>query len=106
MLRLIFRFLGLMLLAAAFAALVVDGTRSIASNGIVLTSFGDTLAQLAPGRYGLWEGAVDQKVGPWASDHLVAIVLALPNWLIAAALGGLLFLVTRRRRAQIGFSGR
>ncbi|MDE2362974.1 MAG: hypothetical protein KGM42_09870 [Hyphomicrobiales bacterium] len=106
MLRLIFRFLGLMLLAAAFAALVVDGTRSIASNAIVLTSFGETLAQLAPVKSALWEGTVDKKVGPWAAAHLVTFVLALPNWLIAAALGGLLFLLTRRRRAPIGFSTR
>ena len=36
MLRVIILFLGLMLLAAGFAAVVVDGTRSIASNALVL----------------------------------------------------------------------
>ena len=92
-----------MLLAAGFAAVVIDGARSIASNTLVLTSFGETLAQLAPAKYPLWQAAIEKKFGAFAWDPVATTLLALPNWLIAGTLGGLLFLLTRRRRAQIGY---
>lgn len=106
MLRIIFRFVGLMLLAGGFAALVIDGTRSIASNALVLTSLGETLMQIAPAKYPLWQAAIEKKFGAWAWDPVMTTLFALPNWLIAGAIGGLLFLVTRRRRAAIGYSSR
>ena len=106
MLRIILRFLGLMLLAGGFAALVVDGTRSIASNTLVLTSLGETLMDMAPTKYPLWQAAIEKKFGAWAWDPVTSTLFALPNWLIAGAIGGLLFLITRRRRATIGYSSR
>ena len=95
-----------MLIAAAFAALVVDGARSIASNAIALTSLGETFAQFMPAKYSLWQAAIEKKYGLWAWDPVMTTFLALPNWLVVGAFGGLLFLVTRRRRLQIGYSSR
>jgi hypothetical protein len=106
MLRVIFRFVGLMLLAAGFAAVVIDGTRSIASNALVLTSFGDTAARLAPARMALLQAAIEKKFGHWAWDPATTTLLAAPTWLIVGGLGALLFLATRRRRAPIGYSSR
>lgn len=106
MLRVIVRFIGLMLLAAGFAALVIDGARSIASNAIVLTSLGEMFAQALPKSFPGWQSAIDKKFGPWAWDPFMTTLLAMPNWLAAAALGALLFLLTRRRQVQIGYSGR
>lgn len=106
MLRMIVRFIGLMLLAAGFAALVIDGARSIASNAVVLTSLGETFSHLAPKSYPLWQGLIEKKFGPLAWDPGMVLLLALPNWLAAGLLGGLLFLITRRRRATIGYSSR
>jgi hypothetical protein len=103
MLRVIIRFLGLMLLAAGFAAVVIDGARSIASNALVLTSLGETLSQLAPAKYPLWQATIEKKFGAWAWDPVATTLLALPNWLVAGAFGALLFLLTRRRRPQIGY---
>lgn len=104
MLRVIVRFIGLMLLAAGFAALVIDGARSIASNAIVLTSLGEMFAQTLPKSFPTWQQAIDKKFGAWAWDPLMTSLLAMPNWLAAAGLGALLFLLTRRRRVQIGQS--
>ena len=106
MLRAIFRFVGLMFLAAGFAALVVDGSKSIASNAIVLTPLGATIAQLAPAKLPLLQAALEKKFGPWAWNPAAVTLLATPDWLAAGLLGGLLFLVTRRRRAPIGWSSR
>ncbi len=105
MLRVIVRFIGLMLLAAGFAALVIDGARSIASNAIVLTSLGEMFAQGLPKTFPTWQAAIDRKFGAWAWDPFMTTLLALPNWLAAAILGGLLFVLTRRRRVQIGHTG-
>ena len=97
MLRVLLRFAGLMLLAAGFAALVVDGARSIASNAVVLTSVGETIAQLAPAKYPLLQATIEKRFGPVAWDPVMVMLLALPNWLAAGGLGALLFLATRRR---------
>ena len=51
MFRLTFRFLGLLLLAAAFAALVIDGTRSIAGGALSLSALGQTLSWLMPDKF-------------------------------------------------------
>ena len=106
MLRVLFRFLGLMLLAAGFAAVVIDGTRSIASNGLVLTSFGEMATRLAPAKMPLLQAAIEKKLGHWAWEPATTTFLAAPAWLIVGGLGGLLFLATRRRRAPIGYSSR
>jgi hypothetical protein len=102
MLRIIVRFIGLMLMAAGFAAIVIDGTRSIASNAIVLTSLHDTLSQIAPAKFPLFEAATEKKLGHWA-DPVMTGLLSLPAWLVIGGLGALLFLITRRRRIPIGY---
>ena len=103
MLRILVRFVGLMLLATGFAALVIDGTKSIASNTIVLTSLGTTLAQLAPAKLSLLQAAIEKRFGPWAWDPAGLMFLALPDWVVAGGLGAVLFLLTRRRRVPVGY---
>lgn len=106
MLRVLIRFLGLMLLATGFAALVVDGARSIASDTLVLTSLGQTLAGVAPAKYPLLQSAVENRFGHWAWDPLLTTLLALPTWLVACVLGALLFALARRRRVTVGYASR
>ena len=50
MLRFLLRALGLVALAGAFAAAVMDGARSIANNALSLAPTGAALARLAPAR--------------------------------------------------------
>ena len=52
MLRFVFRLMGFVLLAAAFAALIVDGTRSIAARQLLPYSFEDTAAWMFPSEAG------------------------------------------------------
>ena len=102
MLRVIARFVGLMLLAAGFSAAVVDGARSIASNTLVLTSFAETIAQLSPARLALIQAGLEKRLGHWAWDPAATTLMALPTWLVVGGLGGLIFLATRRRRQGAG----
>jgi hypothetical protein len=103
MLRVIVRFIGLMLMAAGFAALVIDGTRSIASNALVLTSLREMLSRIAPSKFPLIEAATEKKLGHWAWDPLLTTIMSLPTWLVVGGIGALLFLATRRRRIPIGY---
>ena len=104
MLRFGLRALGFLLLAIAFAAIVVDGTRSIAGRELSVFSLGDTIGRLKPG----WIAAIGQaveRVGAPAG-RAAAIGLATPTWLDAAVLGVLLLVAGRRPRRRIGYSGR
>jgi hypothetical protein len=106
MLRIIFRFIGLMLLAAGFAALVVDGTRSIAGGEITLTSLRETATMIAPAKFALLQPALEKKLGLWAWNPVATLFLSIPTWIIVGGLGLLLVLATRRRAPQIGYSSR
>ena len=106
MLRVIARFLGLLLLAAAFAALVVHGTKSIASDTLIVTPLAQIAQQVAPSKFPLLQAAIESHLGHFAWKPVTTTLLALPGWLIAGAFGGLLFAVTRRRVVRIGYSSR
>lgn len=106
MLRVIARFLGLLLLAAAFAALVVDGTKSIASDTLIVTPLAAIAEQLAPSKFSLLQTAIESRFGHFAWKPVTTTLLALPGWLAAGALGGLLFAATRRRVVKVGYSSR
>ncbi|MFT4096665.1 MAG: hypothetical protein QM651_06045 [Rhodoblastus sp.] len=106
MLRVIIRFLGLLLLAAAFAALVIDGTKSIASDTLIVTPLAQIAQQVAPSKFALLQGAIESRFGHFAWKPVTTTLLALPGWLCAGALGGLLFAATRRRIVKVGYSSR
>lgn len=105
MLRFLFRTLGLILLACAFAAAIVDGTRSIASGSLVFTTLGQAMELYLPSQLASLQAAAE-RVHPWLRDPGVTLFLMLPLWLIAGALGGGLLALTQPRRPMIGFSSR
>lgn len=105
MLRFLFRTLGLLLLACAFAAAIVDGTRSIAADRIVFSTMGQAMETFLPAQLAALQAAAG-RVHPWLLDPGLALVLLLPMWLVAGALGGGLLALTRPRRPMIGFSNR
>ena len=102
MLRFIFRALGFVLRAAAFAGGVVDGRRSIAGGRPLFTSLGDGAAAIGGVRYG---AALAVAAGwPWPAQRIVAGLLAVPGALAAVALG--LGLLHAGRPADGAFSER
>jgi hypothetical protein len=106
MFRLILRFLGLLLLAAAFAALVVDGTRSVAGGALSLAPFGQTMLWLMPGKFANLEAAMQHVLPPLLWDPVVIRLLKMPTWAVAGGLGLVLMLVTQKRRPKIGYTSR
>ncbi|HLH11525.1 MAG TPA: hypothetical protein VKV77_06570 [Methylovirgula sp.] len=106
MFRLTFRFLGLLLLAAAFAALVIDGTRSIAGGMLSLTPLGQTMLWLMPDKFPVLKPQVQHALPPLLWDPVMVHVLAAPTWLVIGVLGLFVLLVTQKRRPPIGYSSR
>jgi hypothetical protein len=105
MIRLTFRFLGVVLLAAAFAALIIDGTKSIAANAIIYTPAADTAQQIFPEKYKLLQPALEH-IHPLLWNPGMATILLLPIWIIIAIFGMLCLLLGRKPRPKIGYSRR
>jgi hypothetical protein len=105
MIRLLFRFLGVLLLAAAFAALIIDGTKSIAANAVLYTPTADTAAQIFPEKFKLLQPTLVQ-LQPLLWDPVMTSILRLPIWIIIAVAGIICLLLGRKPRPKIGFSSR
>lgn len=103
--RLLFRLLGLLCLAAAFAALIVDGTTSVAANRIELHPLGDTLAKLSPEGFAHFHATVAAKA-PSLWDPVLASLFMLPTWAVLGVVGLLLLALTRKPRPPVGYSRR
>jgi hypothetical protein len=105
MIRFLFRFLGILLLAAAFAAVIIDGTKSIAASSVLYTMTGDTVRALFPDRFALLQPAIS-GIHPLLWDPVATTVLRLPVWVVIGIFGALGLLVSRKRRPPIGYSSR
>ena len=72
------RSLGLLLVAAGFVGLVIDGTRSIVNNAVSFAPIGKVAGVLFPGGMAGLEGSIAQRGYPWLWDPIVTNFLQLP----------------------------
>ena len=107
--RFVARFIGLIALAGAFAAAVLDGARWVAAGDWAPTSTGTALYFLSPralagaqsfveGHFGAW--------GPWAWNNVLVRALLAPVVLDLVILSAILFILSRPRPPEIGRSTR
>lgn len=104
MIRFLFRFVGVLCLAAAFILVVYDGTKSIAGNHLYITSVrtlwelinAASLADLKPAIQGYAKGML------W--DPVTVTFLAAPSWSVLGGLGILLILIGRKKKPLIGYA--
>ncbi|MGH6835803.1 MAG: hypothetical protein ACREC9_09710 [Methylocella sp.] len=106
MVRLILRFLGLCLLAAAFVTLLRDVARSVADARIYVTPLGETLMALAPGKLALVQTFVERRVHPFLWDPVLVDLMRLPAWLAVGVIGLLAIRLGRKPAPRFGFSSR
>ena len=99
----VFRLLGLLTLAGAFAAGVIDGARTLADQRLELTPLGATLAYVLRDKFAALPALVG-KISPKLWDPVLLSVLYAPTFLALALLGVALMILTRPRgeRAAIG----
>ena len=106
MFRFLVRTIGLLLLAGGFAALVIDGTRSIAASKLVVTAFGETCYHAFPYSFPLLQPAIERHVHPVLWDPFLLSVFLLPTWVVLPVLGLLLLWLARRRAEPVGYDAR
>lgn len=85
--RTLFRFVGFWLLAAAFIALVLDGTRSIADAHLVLTPLGESWHALHSNSLQLLQPAIERHITPLLWDPVMLAILNTPTWVVLGLIG-------------------
>jgi len=103
MLRLLIRFLGLVLLAGGFVALVVDGTRSLAGGNLHMTTLGSAVQALWPIAYRTLRATVLAHFPTFVWDPLLAMLLLTPISVALCAVGALFILASHKHHAAVGY---
>ena len=90
-----------MLIATAVIFLVIDGTKSLAANAIVVTSLGDSWAQISAGSLdGLKQFFATRLFGP-VLEAVISAILGFPGWAVIGVPGVLLAWAGRSRRERV-----
>jgi hypothetical protein len=103
MLRFLARFVGLLLIAAGFVGLVVDGTRSVANNALSFTPLGQVLYDRFPKLFPLIEPAVTRNLHPWLWDPVLLNIFLAPASILGFLTGALLLWLGRPPAEPIGY---
>ncbi|MCC6949171.1 MAG: hypothetical protein IT539_15530 [Bradyrhizobiaceae bacterium] len=106
MFRFLFRFSGLWLLAGAFVALVIDGTRSITAGRMIVMPAADAWLALHPASIEALKAMGERDLPAWLWNFASAYVLNAPLWAVLGVLGVLLILIGRPGARLIGYSSR
>ena len=102
MLRFLLRLVGLLLLAGAFAAVIVDGTRSVAAGRIALMPLGRTIGAVSPEAF-LKLHATIETHAPTLWDPVMVTLLLLPTWCVLGVLGLVFLALARPPQPKIGY---
>ncbi len=102
MLRIFIRFIGLLLLAGGFVALIVDGTRSLAGGDLFVTTLSRGARDLFPAGLSALQRSVEH-VSAFLWDPVIATLLHAPVSVAFGGLGALLILLSQRRRETVGY---
>jgi len=103
MIRFVFRFIGLWILAAGFVALVRDGTKSIAGNAFFVTSLTEDWNNIHAASLESLKVLVERYTGSALWEVLSLYVLARPTWLVLGILGSIFILIGRKKKPLIGY---
>jgi len=108
MIRFLFRFLGLLCLAAAFVLVVYDGTKSIAGNRLFITSVRTLWELINVGSLQSFTQWFRPLVTPYGAgiawDPVMLAILGAPSWSLLGAFGILLILLGRKKKPLIGYA--
>ena len=99
--RLILRVLGTLLIAFAVILIIIDGTRSLAANGLVFTPLEVTWESMhAQSLAAIREFLGTRLFGP-VLEPVVSAILSFPGWAVIGVPGLLLAWAGRSRRERV-----
>jgi hypothetical protein len=103
MIRFLFRFIGLICLAAAFILVIYDGTKSIAGNRLFLTSVRALWELVNAGSLQKLKPLIEPYASGFLWDPVMLAILAAPSWSLLGGFGILLLVLGRRKKPLIGY---
>jgi hypothetical protein len=104
MIRFLFRFIGLISLAAAFILVIYDGTKSIAGNSLSLTTVRALWELINAGSLAKVKPLIDHYAGGLLWDPMMLSILAAPAWGLLGIFGILLLILGRKKKPLIGYA--
>jgi hypothetical protein len=104
MIRFLLRFIGLICLAAAFILVIYDGTKSIAGNGVSLTTVRALWELVNAGSLAKLKPLIEPYAGGMLWDPAMVSILAAPAWGLLGMVGILLILFGRKKKPLIGYA--
>ena len=104
MIRFLFRFIGLISLAAAFILVIYDGTKSIAGNSLSLTTVRALWELINAGSLAKVKPLIDHYAGGLLWDPVMLSILAAPAWALLGIFGILLLIIGRKKKPLIGYA--
>ena len=104
MIRFLFRFVGFVILALGFIALIYDGTKSIAGGKLVFTPLGQHWNNIHSTSLQLLQPAIERHVAVWLWNPVILTVLTAPAALVFAIIGAFLMLLGRKKKPLIGYA--
>jgi len=103
MIRFVFRFIGLWILAAGFVALVRDGTKSIAANAVFITRLVEDWNNVHDSSLAQLKSLVERYAGAEVWEFVSNYILAAPTWVVLGVIGSIFILIGRKKKPLIGY---
>ncbi len=92
------RVLGIWFVLLALVAFAVDGTKSLAANELIITSFYKQWGNLHLKSLKGAQSAVENTLHPLFWDPLIVFVLSFPSFVVLGVFGFLLYWLARKRQ--------
>ena len=99
--RLILRVVGTLLIALAVILLIIDGTRSLGANSIVLTPLAETWTQVHGASLEALRAFLATRFFGPLLELIVSAILSFPGWAVIGVPGILLAWAGRSRRERV-----
>ena len=99
--RLLLRIIGTTLLAAALILLILDGTRSLGENALVITSLGSTWDMVHADSLAQLRAFLGTRFFGPLLDAVISAVLSFPGWAVLGVPGILLAWLGRSKRTRV-----
>ncbi len=99
--RFLLRLAGTWMLGMALVLLIMDGTKSMAANALMITSMGDVWAMVHPSSLLQFETMISTSPVKFAWGALIGPILGWPGWAVLGVPGIILALWGRSRKNGI-----
>lgn len=103
MIRFLFRFLGVLNLAAAFILLVYDGAKSIADSRLYIYKLGQLWTDINAGSLDALKATTEAHLPAQVWNPVALTLLEQPAWLVLGVIGILFILIGRKKKPLIGY---